>query len=196
MTPNQLQTILKCPAARASMWADPLRRAMNRFNVAGTLQKAAFIAQIGHESGRLRYVKELWGPTPAQETYERDFTVPWSLRVDGKRHRNSKPFELGNVNPGDGFRYRGRGLIQVTGRANYQKCGKALNVPLEDDPKLLEVPDIAALSAGWFWQANRCNELVGDFVALTKKINGGTNGLPDRLVLFAEAKRVLGLDAK
>lgn len=175
MTPVQLHTILKCSMSRATMWADPLRRAMNRFHITGPLQQAAFIAQIGHESGRLRYVKEPWGPTPAQ------------LRYEGRK-------DLGNTEPGDGFKYRGRGLIQVTGRANYERCGKALGFDLINEPKLLEVPDIAALSAGWFWQANGCNALVTDFVALTKRINGGTNGLPDRLVLFDAAKRALGVE--
>lgn len=172
MTPVQLQRILKCPMSRATKWADPLRKAMARYHITGPLQQAAFIAQIGHESGRLRYVKELWGPTPAQVRYE------------GRK-------DLGNTEPGDGFKFRGRGLIQVTGRANYAKCGEALGLDLLNDPKLLEVPDIAAMSAGWFWHANNCNSLVSDFVALTKRINGGTNGLPDRLVLFASAREVL-----
>ena len=83
MTPAQLQTILKCPASRAAMWAEPLRKAMNRFHITGPLQQAAFIAQIGHESGRLRYVKELWGPTTSQVRYE------------GRK-------DLGNTEPGDG----------------------------------------------------------------------------------------------
>lgn len=138
-------------------------------------RQAAFLAQIGHESGGLIYVRELWGPTPAQQGYEG--------RAD-----------LGNTEPGDGFRYRGRGLIQVTGRANYATCGAAINLPLITSPELLETPGNAAQSAAWFWNSRSLNDLadIGDFNTITRRINGGLNGLQNRLALYALCKSALG----
>ena len=135
---------------------------------------------MGHESGRLVYVREIWGPTAAQ------------LRYEGRR-------DLGNVEPGDGKRFLGRGLIQVTGRDNYKAATRALRAvesrapDFEQDPVALEQPPWAALSAAWFWHSRGLNALAdrGDFLGITKKINGGTNGLDDRLALWAAAKKVL-----
>ena len=88
----------------------------------------------------------------------------------------------GNTQPGDGWKYRGRGLKQVTFRSNYDTCGKALALDLINDPDLLLLDQNAALSAGWFWNANNCNSYADkdDIVGLTKRINGGNNGLDDR----------------
>lgn len=152
------------------------------FDINSPAQQAAFLAQIAHESGRLVYVRELWGPTPAQQRYEG--------RID-----------LGNTQPGDGFRYRGRGLIQITGRANYRAVRDGLRRLLQLDvpdfeaaPELLEMPRWAALSAAWFWSAKGCGPLAdaGEFERLTRRINGGTNGLADRVALWGGAKAALG----
>lgn len=139
-------------------------------------RQAAFLAQIGHESGRLIYTRELWGPTPTQLGYEG--------RAD-----------LGNTQKGDGFLYRGRGLIQVTGRGNYQKCGKALGLDLVKSPELLEQPTGAAMSACWFWTTHGLNELAdaGDFEHITRRINGGLNGYADRCALWESCKTTLGV---
>lgn len=125
-----------------------------------------FLAQIGHESGELRYVKEI----ASGEAYE---------------HRT----DLGNTEPGDGVKFRGRGLIQLTGRRNYALASIALDLPLLEHPELLETPENAALSAGWFWYNNNLNALAdsGDFKAVTKRINGGYNGMKDRERLYALA---------
>ena len=135
---------------------------------------AAFIAQIGHESGQLVYVREIWGPTPAQAKYE------------GRK-------DLSNSVPGDGFKYRGRGLIQITGRANYAACGEALGLDLINQPELLEQPKNACLSAAWFWATNGLNTLADQdqFNTITRRINGGLNGLQDRLEIWARARAVL-----
>ncbi|RMD00074.1 glycoside hydrolase family 19 protein [Aquitalea palustris] len=175
MTPEDLAAAIGCPAERASKWADPLSAAMQLYDIGTPARQAAFLAQVGHESGRLVYVRELWGPTAAQQGYEgRD--------------------DLGNTVPGDGFRYRGRGLIQITGRANYQAMADKLNLPLVDRPELLEEPSNAALSACQFWQDHGLNELAdaGEFVTITRRINGGTNGLADRQAIWETAKQVLG----
>ncbi|MDY7802825.1 glycoside hydrolase family 19 protein [Burkholderia stagnalis] len=152
--------------------------AMALYAIDSAGRQAAFVAQVGHESGRLVYVRELWGPTPAQQRYEG--------RAD-----------LGNTQPGDGFKYRGRGLIQVTGRANYLRAANALALPLVEQPELLEQPGNACLSAAWFWNVNGLNELadVGDFNTITKRINGGFNGLQDRLDLWNSAKAAIGVTA-
>lgn len=135
---------------------------------------ACFLAQVGHESGSFVHVRELWGPTPAQVRYE------------GRK-------DLGNVRPGDGKRFRGRGLIQVTGRANYAAASAARGVDFVAQPELLELPDHAAWSAGWYWTTRGLNALADRmaFRELTKKINGGYNGLPDRCVRLAQALEAL-----
>lgn len=174
MTPEQLSNALGIPLARAQTWAKPIADAMHRYGIDTPERKAAFLAQIGHESGNLRYVREIWGPTPAQRRYE------------GRR-------DLGNVQPGDGKRFMGRGLIQVTGRANYAQAAKALGLPLLSSPELLEQPPHAAASAGWYWASRKLNRYAdaGDFRGLTKAINGGYNGMDDRLRLWAMAKSAL-----
>lgn len=130
-----------------------------------------FLAQVGHESGQLRYVEEL---------------------ASGQAYEGRS--DLGNSHPGDGVKYKGRGLIQVTGRDNYIACGLALDLPLLDSPELLKEPENAARSAGWFWTYKQLNSYCdrGDFIGLTKRINGGTNGLPDRQMLYERARLVIG----
>lgn len=174
MTPATLAAALGVPVSRTLNWADPISAAMALWAIDSDARQAAFIAQIGHESGRLLFVRELWGPTPSQVRYEG--------RAD-----------IGNTEPGDGKRFMGRGLIQITGRANYAKAGAALNLPLLDQPQLLEQPGNAALSAAWFWNVHGLNDLAdaGDFVTITRRINGGMNGYADRLALLALAKDAL-----
>ena len=100
---------------------------------------------------------------------------------------------MGNTAPGDGWEYRGRGLIQITGRANYMACGEALGLDLIAHPELLEKPQHACMSAAWFWATNALNTLAdaGKFDAITQRINGGQNGAADRQALYAMALRVL-----
>ncbi|MBK8772484.1 MAG: glycoside hydrolase family 19 protein [Rhizobiales bacterium] len=174
MTPYLLQACWGCTSQVAQMYAQPLTDAMARFGIGSIVRQAAFLAQVGHESGCGRYVREIWGPTPAQERYE--------FRAD-----------LGNREPGDGKRFMGRGGIQITGRYNYEQCGIALGLNLVAHPDLLEQPDNWALCSAWFWASHGCNEIAdsGDFEALTRKINGGLNGLQDRLSLHKRATAAL-----
>ena len=147
---------------------------MNHYQIVSLKRVAAFIAQIGHESGQLKYVKEIWGPTKAQAKYEG--------RAD-----------LGNTVTGDGSKYRGRGLVQITGRANYKACGEALGLDLINHPELLEKPQHACMSAAWFWANTGLNTLAdaGQFDKITLRINRGQNGAADRHALFARALKVL-----
>ena len=169
---------LICPQARPdklNALVEPLNDAMKEHEIDDIQRETAFIAQVAHESGQFHYLREIWGPTMAQEKYE------------GRR-------DLGNVMPGDGRKFLGRGLIQITGRANYAACGVALGLDLLAHPELLEAPENACRSAAWWWREHGCNELAdsGDFKALTKRINGGLNGLADRVALYEKAQEVIG----
>jgi putative chitinase len=148
---------------------------MAEYEINTLVRTAAFIAQIGHESGGFLYTTELWGPTAAQQSYEPP---------------SAKSKALGNTETGDGRRFRGRGLIQITGRANYQECGTALKVDLISQPELLAGDGLAARSAAWWWMKHGCNALAdgGDFKALTRRINGGLNGIDDRTRRWEIAK--------
>ncbi|SDS96363.1 putative chitinase [Pseudomonas chlororaphis] len=165
---------------QAGVFVPALNAAMSKYAVVGRLRIAAFIAQIGHESGQLQWVREL-----GNDQYL------------SKYDTGALAARLGNTPEadGDGKKYRGRGLIQVTGRANYQACSEALfgDSRLLNTPELLENPVYAALSAGWFWQRAGLNSLAdkGDFLTITKRINGGTNGLVDREALYERALKVL-----
>jgi putative chitinase len=138
------------------------------------LRLAHFLAQACHETAGFRYLHELWGPTPAQSRYEG--------RAD-----------LGNVRAGDGRLYAGRGIFQLTGRANYARIGAALGLPLEVEPELAADPSISARIACHYWKAHGINVCADadDVLAVTRKINGGTNGLASREAYLARAKEAL-----
>jgi len=174
ITQQQLLQILPNAGRQAGVFVPVLNTAMNRYGIVGTPRAAAFIAQVGHESGQLRFVREIWGPTAQQAGYEG--------RAD-----------LGNTVKGDGSKYRGRGLIQITGRGNYAACGEALGLDLLSKPELLELPQHAAMSAAWFWSTKGLNTLAdqSDFVKITRRINGGLTGQADRQSLYDKALKVL-----
>jgi len=173
---SQLQQIFTANPNGCAKYADAINMACAKFSINTPLRIAAFLAQIGHESGQLVYVREIWGPTAVQKGYEG--------RAD-----------LGNTQPGDGRKYLGRGFIQITGRANYQKLSEDLNTDFITSPQLLEQPEYAAMSAGWFWNEHNLNVLAdkAQFITITRRINGGTNGLAARQALYAKAKQVLGV---
>lgn len=195
---EQLTEIYGCSQARAQNFAPHLLNAMALYDIKTPLRMAHFLAQVGHESGRLQYTREIWGPTAQQRRYERDFDAPWPETAAQARQpefaKNRLAFNLGNVEYGDGSRYRGRGLIQLTGRANYIRSGSALGYNFVDAPEIAERAEFATLTAAEFWAHNGCNALADadDVVGLTKRINGGENGLADRKKLLEVAKRVLG----
>lgn len=173
LTPDQLKKIIPYAGPKAGVFLGPLNDAMAEFEINTPARRAAFLAQIAHESGSLRYVKEL----ASGAAYEG--------RAD-----------LGNTEKGDGVKFKGRGLIQITGRANYAACSAALyDGPdvLIQHPELLETVSGACRSAAWYWQTRGLNELadIGKFERITRRINGGLNGQPDRLAFFATAKEVL-----
>ncbi|MDT9642569.1 glycoside hydrolase family 19 protein [Pseudomonas protegens] len=180
ITAQQLLQILPNAGAKAGVFVPALNAAMSKYAIITRLRIAAFLAQIGHESGQLQYVRELGS---------NQYLSKYDTGTLAKRLGNTPEAD------GDGQKYRGRGLIQVTGRANYEACSEALfsDARLLNTPELLESPVYAALSAGWFWQRAGLNTLAdkGDFLTITKRINGGTNGLADREALYERALKVL-----
>lgn len=179
LTIEQLQAIYPQARAKAGFFIDPLNQAMAEFAINTPTRMAAFLAQVGHESGQLRYVREL-----GSDTYLAKYDTGPLAKA------------LGNTPAadGDGQRYRGRGLIQITGRANYQAVGTALGLDLVNSPALLEQPINACRSAAWFWSKHGLNELadLGRFDDITRRINGGQNGREERRALWATALTVLG----
>jgi putative chitinase len=178
ITQQQLQQILPNAGQSASVFVPVLNTAMVRFQIIGTKRVAAFIAQIGHESGQFRYVRELGGD---------QYLSKYDTGSLAKRLGNTPEAD------GDGQKYRGRGLIQITGRANYTTCGEALALDLVNHPELLEKPQHACMSAAWFWASRGLNTLAdaGQFDKITQRINGGQNGAADRQALHARALKVL-----
>lgn len=191
----------------ALVWLPHVQNAMARFGVETERQVAAWLAQTAHESGGYTMLVENLNYRAATMAtcWPARFGVKnpdgtWAKDAKGARVPNKfalalerKPEMIANVvyssrmgngpvESGEGWKYRGRGLKQLTGKENYTRCSKALELDLVADPDLLLQPQGAALSAAWFWATNKCGPLAdaGDFVGLTKRINGGTIGLPDR----------------
>lgn len=156
-------------------FAEPLTKAMEKYEIKTPRRQAAFLAQLAHESGSLRYVEEI----ASGDAYE------------GRQ-------DLGNIQPGDGKRFKGRGLIQITGRANYKEVSEELKYDFVTNPEALEKPGAASFSAAWFWFSRHLNRLadIDAFEKITRKINGGINGLADRLEHYERAKKALGVEQK
>lgn len=171
------ETLKKCmPYAsteNVSRFILPLNEVMERFSINTPLRISAFLAQLAHESGSLRYVREI----ASGEAYE------------GRK-------DLGNIHPGDGLKYKGRGLIQLTGRTNYQQFKDTFNVDVISQPELLEQPLYATLAAGWYWDSRKLNEeadlgTAESFRRITIRINGGLNGYEDRKKYWEFSKEAL-----
>lgn len=180
MTLEQLQQVFPNARSLAGVFITALNAAMLNRRITTPERIAAFLAQIGHESGELRYVRELGSD---------QYLSKYDTGALAARLGNSPEAD------GDGQKYRGRGLIQITGRRNYLACSQALfgDERLLQQPELLEQPQWAAESAAWFWQSNGLNELADkdQFTTITQRINGGLNGLENRMHLWARAKAVL-----
>ncbi|EOD8984362.1 glycoside hydrolase family 19 protein [Pseudomonas aeruginosa] len=206
ITEQQLLQILPNAGHRAGFFVPALNVAMERFGIIAPVRGAAFLAQVGHESGQLtRLVENLnYSAQGLAATWPSRYRgadgKPNALALNLARHpqaiaNNTYASRNGNGDEasGDGWRYRGRGLLQITGRANYRTAGAGLGQPLEQEPELLEQPEFAALSAAWWWSTHGLNELAdrGEFAAITRRINGGLNGQSERLELWERAKAVL-----
>lgn len=195
MDPRTLADCLRIPLQRAAAHAPAIERACSFAEINTPLREAHFIAQVGHETGLLRYLREVWGPTSAQVRYERRTDAPWAASG-----ANRLAYMLGNVKVGDGKRFMGRGALQTTGRTNYRRLTRRLKTEIGDDvpdfeaaPMLLEEPQWAWLSAADYWRMRGLNAIADadDILMLTRRINGGTNGLGHRQALYAASRAVL-----
>ncbi len=170
VTVGQLRAVMpNLSQAKAEQYLPHLNRAMAEANITTPKRKAAFLAQLAHESGQLRYMEE----------------IASGAAYEGRR-------DLGNTQPGDGVRYKGRGPIQLTGRANYRAAGRALGIDLEGNPQRAKDPDVAFRIAGWYWSSRNLNTYAdaGNFREVTRRINGGYNGMADREMYYRRALNV------
>lgn len=173
LTKDDLKRIMPLASAQAlDRFCEPINSTLTKYLINTPSRVAAFLAQLAHESGQLRYTKEL---------------------ATGDAYEGRK--DLGNTQPGDGRKFKGRGLIQITGRHNYEMLSMVLGVDFIAHPELLEGAVYATESAGWFWQTKGLNEIAdqGDFRLITKRINGGFNGLAERELFHERAKKVVNI---
>jgi putative chitinase len=175
MTPEEWRKVLVKIEPRGKPWildglADAMPHMVERFHINTPLRQQHFLAQCAHESDHFQTTREY---------------------ASGKAYEGRK--DLGNNQKGDGERYRGRGLIQLTGRANYESASKALGEPYAADPALVEKFPAAAVVSGWFWSTHDINKHADrdDVRAVTKVVNGGLNGLDSRMVALKNAKTVI-----
>lgn len=171
ITLAQLVTIMPFARARAPLFIGFINETLHEFDISTPARVCPYLAQVGHESGQLRYVEEL----ATGDAYE------------GRR-------DLGNTWPGDGRKFKGHGLIQITGRTNHQAVADYFGKSLEEIVDWMRSPEGATRSSGWFWMTHGCNKFAdsGDFTGLTRRINGGLNGLVDRQDLYDRAINTLG----
>lgn len=198
ITQQQLLQILPQARQVAGFFVPALNAAMARFKINSPVRMAAFIAQVGHESGQLTRMAENlnYSADRLQAVWPNRFDAALAAQVARKPEQIANIAyggRMGNALPGDGWKYRGRGLIQLTGASNYRAAGAALGLDLVNHPELVEQPDTAALVASWFWQSNGLNELAdsGQFAKITRTINGGLTGQADRVALRDLAAKVL-----
>lgn len=178
ITQEQLRNMVPFGGANIAKYYQPLVDTMERFGIVTPERIACFIAQLAHESGSFKYVREL---------------------ASGQAYEGRK--DLGNTEPGDGVRFKGRGLIQITGRTNYTTLSQTFGQDFITHPELLETPLWACMSAGWFWNTRHLNEYADklDFLKISIRINGINratglpNGYDDRLKRFTLCKQVLGI---
>jgi putative chitinase len=178
VTLHQLHRIMPhLTASRGHRYIAPLNRAMHEFRITKYLRKAAFLAQIAHESVELLYFQEI--------------ASGWDYDITRNR---SLALSLGNTHVGDGPRYKGRGPIQLTGRSNYISAGRALRLNLVGHPTMAAQPNVGFRIAGWYWVGHSLNGLADarNFREITRRINGGYNGYAARVMFYQRALSVLG----
>lgn len=171
MTLEQLHKIAPAsPVKRLEVFYPFLIKYMTAYGIDTTARVSAFVAQIVHESGSFKYTQEI---------------------ASGAAYEGRK--DLGNIKAGDGKRFKGRGLIQITGRANYEQISKFTGIDFVLNPAMLETPEYAVMSACWWWNSRSLNALADKymFTAITKVINGGFNGLEERKAIYKTAQKVL-----
>jgi len=183
-------------------WDEPLQAVFDKYGMNTPIRQASFIGQCQHESNNFRVLEE--NLHYSADGLMRVWPSRFNSRVVAEAYAN-QPEKIANKvyagrmgngteETGDGWAYHGRGLIQLTGRDNYSACGASLGFALLTNPELLLQPKSACLSAGWFWNKKGLNDLadIADYTTMTKRINGGTLGLEDRIAKIQKAKEILG----
>lgn len=201
MTPEALCLATGCGQAAAERFAGPITQAMHEFRIREPEQQAHFLAQIAHESALFeRLVENLnyswqalmrtWPSRFPSESFAKQYH-----RQPEKIANYVYASRLGNGPPssGDGWKYRGRSLIQTTGRYNYARTSNGIGVDVVSEPDRMTQPITAARASAWFWMDRECSELVGDVHALTLRINGGLHGLNERIALTRRAMSAMEL---
>ena len=181
-------------------WEEPLQAAFDKYDINTSKRQAAFIGQCAHESGNFKTLQEnlnysaeglmkTW-PSRFPDLQTANQYARQPAKIAGKVYNG----RLGNTTEEEAAKYLGRGLIQLTGKENYERCGSAIGVDLINEPTLLVEPNHAAMSAGWFWNKKGLNELADqqEHGQITKRINGGLIGLDDRIVKTTKALAALG----
>ena len=196
----QLKQMVKNP--HVDHWHEALDQLLDDYEINTPLRVAHFVAQCAHESGNFVFIKENLNYKAAslQKTFGKYFPTPeLAQQYANKPERIANRIyanRMGNGGPesGDGYRYCGRGLIQLTGKDNYFWFAASLEISPEEASEYMETFEGAAQSACWFWETNKLNQWADadDILTLTKRINGGTIGLEDRKKHYEHAKHVLG----
>lgn len=206
MNAEQFQRAAGISSELACRWHQHIISAMQESGITLPIDQAMFIAQVGHESGGFSRLIESFNYSVAglQQTFGNRLTKDQISFLGRKTYEKSLPVErqraianlvyskrMGNNGPQDGWKYRGRGLIQITGLSNYRDCGNGLKVDLLENPDLLSQDSYAARSAAWFFSSKGCMKYSGDIARVTQIINGGQNGIDDRKQRFEVARRAL-----
>lgn len=208
MTPYQFRMAANISVELATRWIQPITQAMKEFGIATPVQQAMFIAQVGHESASFTLLVESFNYSinGLLATFGKRLSADQASALGRQTGEKSVPVNrqraianlvysgrMGNKAVDDGWKYRGRGLIQITGLDNYRACGTALKLDLISNPDQLQSDVNAARSAAWFWQSRNCGQYADDIQRVTQLINGGNNGINDRKARFELAKRELQL---
>lgn len=200
LTSAKLAAIYQISQANADKWFPHIDAALDKFSINSRLRISAFLAQIGHESAKLTAVSENlnYSASGLTATFGKYFDAATATEYARQPERIANRVyanRLGNGNEasGDGWKYRGRGLVQVTGKENYGSCSKGIGKNVVESPDLLTEPADAALSAGWFWNSKGLNNYAdrSDFDTITRRVNGGLNGKADRDMLYQRALKIL-----
>ena len=199
ISPEKLHTLGIGP-----QWSEPLTTTFVKFGMVSPKEQASFIAQCSHESNHFRALEENLGyrAETLLKLFPKKDVRPWGFTPELAQQYAKQPERIGNriyanrmgnrdEASGDGFRFRGRGVLQLTGHDNYWHCGQALGQDFVMNPDLLSTPMFACLSAGWFWQTHGCGKLVDNAEQLCRRINGGLIGLEDRKLQTEKALQIL-----
>lgn len=206
MTNFQFLKAAGISAGLAARWFPHIESTFNEFGIITPIEQAMFIAQIGHESNGFTASVESFNYSVAglKATFGHRLSADQIAMLGRQPGEKSVPLNrqiaianlvyngrMGNKAPSDGWRYRGRGPMQLTGQDNYRACGTALKLDLVGQPELLEQDRHAMRSAGWFWQSRSCGKVADNIERVTLLINGGRNGIGDRQARFEQARKVL-----